>query len=536
LKEKILSVLFIGTSKKISQLLRHIINEDIYSIVLNELPQDLKKAESCIAARSVDLIILEISKEFPVWEFMDNVLSAESHPEILLISKEKSFDLTYQAFQHRAFNFLLEPVSQEMLIQTFEEVKGKLRLVEEMEQDRQRLDLYELKQHQELMEKILTNMLEKPEELETLLWEVNHRYQTELQNDNFQAIVINADKQELYYEKSGFSQKVLSLIEHAFPKAHEVISAIVMPYGITGIINFSYAQMREIEVDMKNLYDEIMALKQVYGEFEIAIGVGTLVHSMKEVNLSLQEALRAEQYKLVLPNQKIFYSTELVSRPNGMNGIIVEAQKKNLARLLKGMDEEGLKLWFSEILQRTKASFIDYPEGYSLIKETMLSTAKEIWNEESDQEFFEDEMYAINQLNHIFQGTQMLQQTMGLLIGICRRRKQTRQTQISKPIQEAMDFIHAHFNEAITLEELSEVCSLSPNYFSAMFKEQVGETYIDYLTEYRMEQGKKMLLETQKTVKDIANEIGYLDDKYFRKLFKNRFGNTPVAYRASAKE
>ena len=252
MKEKILSVLFVGTSKKVIQLLQHIVNENIYSVVFKEQPQDLKKAESSVASMSLDLIILEISKEFPVWDFMDHVLAAENHPEILLISTEKSFDLAYQAFQHRAFNFLLEPVSQEMLIQTFEEVKGKLRLVEEMEQDRQRLDLYELKQHQELMEKILTNMLEKPEELETLLWEVNHRYQTELQNDNFQAIVINADKQELYYEKSGFCQKVLSLIENAFPKAHEVISAIVMPYGITGIINFSYAQMRDIEEDMKN--------------------------------------------------------------------------------------------------------------------------------------------------------------------------------------------------------------------------------------------------------------------------------------------
>ena len=257
---------------------------------------------------------------------------------------------------------------------------------------------------------------------------------------------------------------------------------------------------------------------------------------MREVNLSLGEALRAEQYKLVIPDQKIFYSAGLSSRANGMSGIIVEAQKKNLARLLKSMDEDGLQLWFTEISQRTKASLIDYPEGYSIIKDTMLTVAKEIWNEEKDQEYFEDEIYAINQLNHIFQGTQMLQQTMELLLGICRRRKQTMQTQISKPIQEAMDFIHAHFNEAITLEELSEVCSLSPNYFSAMFKDQVGETYIDYLTEYRMEQGKKMLLETQKTVKDIANEIGYLDDKYFRKLFKNRYGNTPAAYRASARE
>lgn len=314
--------------------------------------------------------------------------------------------------------------------------------------------------------------------------------------------------------------------------AHEVISAVVMPYGISGIINFSHEFLGEInERDISNLYENILSLQKEFGDFDLAIGVGTVVHSMKEVNLSLQESLRAVQYKMISPQKEIFRAADLPVIATGMDQMMSEAQKKNLMRLLKNMDCEELDRWFQEMIRKAENNLENYPEGYGQIKEGILASAKEAWGDEMTAGYFEDANFSLLQLAHIFNGREMLEHLAGIILSICRRRQQIQISAITAPVQEALDYIKLHYAEAVTLEELADVCGLSPNYFSRMFREQIGETYIDYLAEFRLEQAKQLLSNTTKTIKDIANEIGYLDDKYFRKLFKNRFGGTPSAYR-----
>ena len=533
MSERKLSVLLIGNLKDVNRHLIQLQKELQYTLSIQSIAQDKLIADRCVADLKPDFILLEVSGSFPVWDFMDEVHNNLENTEILLITKEKNFESAYQAFQHRALNFLLEPVNKETLLQNLEEVNRKLLIISEARKDREKLNLYELKQHQEMMEKILTNMLEKPEELETLLYEINHRYQTQISIDSFQALVVNTDKRELYIERNGFCQKVLHIIEDSFPKAHEVISAVVMPYGITGIINFTIGLEQEISrKDMNQLHQSILDLQEEYGAFDLVIGVGITVHSMKDINQSLQEAFRAEQYKLVYPEQKIFYAFEFPKRKEtGAVQILLDSQKKNLTRFLRRMDGVSIEQWIDEMVDKAEDNFKDYPEGYNLLKDEILMTAKEVWCDSESAEYFVEQDSAFQELSHCFQGRKMLVHLKEILLSICKRRRESKNTELNTPIKTALDYIGLHYKEAVTLEELADISGLSPNYFSSMFKEQVGETYIDYLTELRLMQAKELLLTTHRTVKEIANEIGYLDDKYFRKLFKNRFGVIPSQFR-----
>ena len=527
-----LSVLFIGNQGAVCELLERMNKEEVLPMKLAYLPYDIILATRFAKEQKPDLIVLEISVGFPVWEYMESVRTLEQQTEFLLISPEKNFEYAYLAFQHHALNFLLEPVTEQVLTQSLAEAQEKLRVAHELLQEKKKLDLYELKHHQELMEKILTTMLEKPEELELLLGEVNHRYQTELTNDNFLAIVINADRQEFYAKKSNFYQRLLPILEGAFPCAHEVIGSIILPYGITGIINFSgdcYSD--RIQPEIHKLYEEILKLRKEFGTFELAIGIGSIVHTMKEISLSLQEAFRAEQYKLVSKDQRIFNAKDIVSQENTLELVLSAAQRKNLSRYLKSMEEDNLTSFFNDLLRRSDRFFVAFPEGYHLLKNQLISTAKEVWEDTEGKDYFAEEEQNILRLEHLFQGRAILEELREILLCICRRRKESGINSISEPIRIALDYIRDHYAEAVTLEELAQICGLSPNYFSAMFREQIGEPYIDYLTEQRLEKSKDLLATTGSTVKDIAEAIGYLDDKYFRKLFKNRYGITPSDYR-----
>lgn len=111
-----------------------------------------------------------------------------------------------------------------------------------------------------------------------------------------------------------------------------------------------------------------------------------------------------------------------------------------------------------------------------------------------------------------------------------RRWKEERQYPIL--IREAMNYIHEHYMDNLTLEKVSESIHVSPAYISRLFYKETGSTFIDYVTKYRMEKAKQLLLRTELRTYEVAEKVGYKNSKYFLKVFKRWVGTTPGEYRA----
>lgn len=94
-------------------------------------------------------------------------------------------------------------------------------------------------------------------------------------------------------------------------------------------------------------------------------------------------------------------------------------------------------------------------------------------------------------------------------------------------IDKAIDFIHSNFYKNISLEDVSNAVGLNPSYFSNLFKKCTGKKYIDYLTDLRLEKADKMLLNTDLSISDISNMIGYSSPKHFSTLYKMKYGYPP---------
>jgi two-component system response regulator YesN len=77
--------------------------------------------------------------------------------------------------------------------------------------------------------------------------------------------------------------------------------------------------------------------------------------------------------------------------------------------------------------------------------------------------------------------------------------------------------------------------NISPHYFSKLFKDEVGETFIDYITNLRIQKSKELLAESQLSGKEICFEIGYGDPNYFSRNFKRIVGITPTEYKEITK-
>ena len=102
---------------------------------------------------------------------------------------------------------------------------------------------------------------------------------------------------------------------------------------------------------------------------------------------------------------------------------------------------------------------------------------------------------------------------------------------ISNVILSALVYIDGHYQEEITVDILSTRVRKSRNYFSTLFKQEMGMPFTEYLNRYRVEQAKKLLEVSVDLSGEIAGKVGFRDEKYFSAVFKKIEGCTPTEYR-----
>lgn len=101
--------------------------------------------------------------------------------------------------------------------------------------------------------------------------------------------------------------------------------------------------------------------------------------------------------------------------------------------------------------------------------------------------------------------------------------------------KKALNYITNHYNENITLEEISKEVGLSPKYFNKFFKDLTGETPFGYLISYRIEQSERMLINSDSSITKIAMDCGFSDASYYIRTFKKIKGKSPSKFRENYK-
>ena len=105
--------------------------------------------------------------------------------------------------------------------------------------------------------------------------------------------------------------------------------------------------------------------------------------------------------------------------------------------------------------------------------------------------------------------------------------------QYKSMLKRALRYIDQNYtDETLSLNTVAKAANISPNYFSGVFSQEMGQTFVEYLTEKRMERAKELLRYSGKRSSEVAYEVGYRDPRYFSFLFKKTQGCTPSSYRA----
>lgn len=100
----------------------------------------------------------------------------------------------------------------------------------------------------------------------------------------------------------------------------------------------------------------------------------------------------------------------------------------------------------------------------------------------------------------------------------------------SEGVRNAIRYMEEYYMEPITLEEISNYVGVTPQHFSKVFKEETGKNYIEWLTSYRMDVAKGLLMEGKQTIKEVCFKVGYNDPNYFSRIFKKIEGSSPSEF------
>jgi AraC-like DNA-binding protein len=103
-------------------------------------------------------------------------------------------------------------------------------------------------------------------------------------------------------------------------------------------------------------------------------------------------------------------------------------------------------------------------------------------------------------------------------------------------LRRVLKFIDEHLGRDISLNEVAEAAFLSPSYLSQLLKKQTGMAFVEWLTVRRMERAQHLLSHTGERIFEVANAVGFADEAYFTRRFRQRFGQSPSAYRKAMQQ
>ncbi|MNV31949.1 HTH-type transcriptional regulator YesS [compost metagenome] len=128
-------------------------------------------------------------------------------------------------------------------------------------------------------------------------------------------------------------------------------------------------------------------------------------------------------------------------------------------------------------------------------------------------------------------GKSKASQEQPYVISALNRIREQREEQTMTVLGRAKKYIEERYTDDLSLEEVADYVHLNPHYFSKIFKQEYGETFIDFVTRLRIGKAITLISEGRLTLKEVSFEAGYKDPNYFSRVFKKITGVSPTEFK-----
>ena len=296
--------------------------------------------------------------------------------------------------------------------------------------------------------------------------------------------------------------------------------------GIAVIVNCGERTAGEKNVDIRlSVADHLCRELDTRYEISIPFYIGRIYEDVMDINRSfLESAAIASDYHM-LGNQKVILFEEIGYEEQNIQYPILE-QALFIQCLKQANEEAALKALDNMIgeIEPLKSFVITQCLCFDIINIT-IKTLDQLKG-------FELKNVDLKKLITFKSLPEFREKMAGLTIEMCRQFAEFKDSRNNERKSEILDYVNCHYGDSsMGLESVADEFGVSSNYLSRFFKQETGCSFIQYVTMIRMDRARELLVNSNKQIKEIVAEIGYIDVANFVRKFKGYEGVTPGQYR-----
>ena len=503
---------------------------------------DGELAYPMIVKERPDILITDIKMPFMDGLELSRLVRKEL-PElkILILSGYDEFDYAKEAISLGVTEYLLKPVSSAKLLET---LKGVSVIIEQEREERDLLKRYseemkESTEHEKMrfFGQLISEDLTMGEILET-----GKKFEMDLSAQAYEVILFKI----LTSLKNDGSGEHLA---EACDAVEELAARLPYVYGFQrGVDGWAFLMTAEDEAQMKERAErfagKLKTIMEQWKNLEYFGGIGCAVLRLRELRRSFREADKAFAGRFTHDPNQIITTREL----QGVHDMD-DFQVRGFGEIerTRGQIEKFLNNGTEEEIESFSRAYIDEisVENFrsSLMRQyiimdvyiVIMSFCEKL--EISDARLKED----VEELKEAMHKIHSLEEIRKWMIRLLTRAIEVRDTASGRRYSDIIEAAkiqieNTYMAENISLNTVAASVGMSPSYFSSVFSREVGKTFVEYLTETRMEKAKELLMCSPLKTSEIGYEVGYKDPHYFSYIFKKTQGCSPKDYRARRKE
>ncbi|MGO4546798.1 response regulator [Paenibacillus sp. 2TAB23] len=281
-----------------------------------------------------------------------------------------------------------------------------------------------------------------------------------------------------------------------------------------------------------SLAEEVRYQVEKYLKFTVTVGIGRACTSAGQLPFSYKSALSVLDYRFLFGKNRVLSIMDMEGQPSNGLPLSFDLDRKLASAVKTGAAKEAYTLIEAGVAE-LKRSLVPVESCLLQMQKVVLSLMNSV-QELAIHELDPPLEQRIN-LMHVYKFKTLdemeawLKEVVGSVIATL---SENRNYLTNQQIHRAVEYIDSHYaNEKMSLQDLCRHVLMSSSYFSLVFKQHTGETFIEYLTGVRVAKAKELLHNTTMKLYEIAEQVGYKDPNYFSILFKKHTGITPKDYR-----
>ena len=498
-----------------------------------------------------DLLITDIKMPF-----MDGLtlarLAKKEIPglKVVILSGYDDFNYAKQAIGIGVEDYLLKPITKNALIERLSEIRSRYEhektQKEYYEKFQREMQAYEKNSSRDFFEALVGGSMDMME-----VYKRAEKLGLDIVAEAYNVLIFTMNCDEDFSgqrdEYSSWEAESLELLENFFAghSSAMLFRSNIFSYGV-----LLKGQRETIEENTRACVDEIRKiLSRQDGRREWFLAVGQSVERLSQIQKSYHTASRAFSQRYLYDENILYYDEmETMEHPGGqaetednaylqkvdVNALNPAILQKFLSNGLQEETENFVKDYFYAIGQEPMESLVFRNYVILNVRFSVISFIKGLGCDTNEMESADTEEVLAESGKNMESAIAYAKKIISQAIEI---RDQNSGNKNRSILKTAVDFIDSHYmDEEISLNTVANVANVSSNHFSALFSQNMGQTFIEYLTSLRMNKAKELLRCTGMRSSEIAGEIGYKDAHYFSYLFKKTQGMTPSDYRKAREE